>query len=57
LAFVGYLATYINGLRLAQRQDRLSRQHCQTRDLPSRLPSTRPPGERAAARPAMSSGP
>jgi len=25
LAFVGYLATYVNGLRLAQRQERLSR--------------------------------
>lgn len=25
LAFVGYLATYLNGLRLAQRQERLSR--------------------------------
>jgi hypothetical protein len=33
LAFVGYLATYLNNLRLAQRKDRLERVERQLRDL------------------------
>ncbi|PRX98103.1 hypothetical protein [Allonocardiopsis opalescens] len=33
LAFAGYVATYINGLRLAQRQERLARVNRQLSDL------------------------
>ncbi|GAA1269237.1 MULTISPECIES: hypothetical protein [Streptomyces] len=33
LAFIGYLATYLNGLRLAQRQARLTRVNVQLSDF------------------------
>ncbi|WP_314250068.1 hypothetical protein [Streptomyces sp. DSM 40907] len=34
LAFVGYMATYVNGLRLAQRQARLTRVNQRGPDTP-----------------------
>ncbi len=37
LAFIGYLVTYLNGLRLAQRQARLTRVNQQLSDFYGRL--------------------